>query len=46
MEMNEAALDIYNEENIHQFQPGNTQNSAATAEAPSLKISSHGTSRK
>ena len=24
MKMNEAALDIYNEENIHQFQPGNT----------------------
>ena len=24
MKMNEAALDIYNEEYIHQFQPGNT----------------------
>ena len=45
MEMNEASRDIFYVVYIHQFQPEPTHKiHLAAAEAPSLKISSHGTS--
>ena len=44
MEINEAWSHIYDEGYIHQFQPKSTQKNSAAAEAPHLKISSHGAS--
>ena len=46
MEMSKAWPDTFYEGYVHQFQPETTQNSLAAAEAPSLKISSHGTTPK